>query len=65
MPEIRLPAKEEKAEADLSGLVGCGQGKQQISRRKNVNARSWIRRHSELRPPHTNTDIYRGLLILI
>lgn len=44
VPGLGLPSKEEKAEAYLGGLVGRGQGRQQMSRRKNVNARSWTRK---------------------
>lgn len=44
VPGLGLPSKEEKAGAYLGGLVGCGQGRQQMSRRKNVNARSWTRK---------------------
>lgn len=51
VPGLWLPDKKEKAEAHLCALVGCEQDKQQISKRKNKNARSWIRRHGEFRPP--------------
>lgn len=60
-----LAAKEGKAEAHLSGLVGRGQDKEEIPRRKNMIARSWNWRHGELRHLHANTDIQRGLLIPI
>lgn len=51
VPGLWLPDKKEKAEAHLCALVGCEQDEKQISKRKNKNARSWIRRHREFRPP--------------
>lgn len=52
MPMLRVPAKEEKAGLHLRGLVGCGQGKQQISTREDTNASRRIRKQSKLRLLH-------------